>query len=62
MNEGFKVIRLTTSNYFSWCEEMEALLITKDLWDAVEENESFLELSEPLKQSRSAKARAHMLM
>jgi hypothetical protein len=57
---GFKVTPLAGSNYFSWRDEVEALLITKDLWDAVEENADHE--ADAKKAGKSAKARAYILM
>jgi hypothetical protein len=56
----FRVNLLVGSNYFSWRDEMEALLVTKDLWDAVEENAEHA--ADDKKIAKSAKARAHILM
>jgi gag-polypeptide of LTR copia-type/Domain of unknown function (DUF4219) len=57
---GFRVAPLAGSNYFSWRDEMEALLVTKDLWDAVEENAAHG--ADTNKAGKSAKARAYILM
>ena len=58
--DSFKVRPLTSSNYFSWRREMEAYLITKDLWDAIEENAAHL--ADEHGETKSRKARAHVLM
>jgi gag-polypeptide of LTR copia-type len=57
---SFKVGFLVGSNYFSWRDDMEALLVTKDLWDA--EEESSAHRKDENGTAKSAKARAHMLM
>jgi gag-polypeptide of LTR copia-type/Domain of unknown function (DUF4219)/Zinc knuckle len=57
---SFKVRPLNSSNYFSWRREMEAYLITRDLWDAIEENAAHA--ADAQKSVKSLKARAHILM
>jgi hypothetical protein len=57
---SFKVGMFLGSNYFSWCDKMEALLVTKDLWDAVEEND--IRKQDDKGTVKSAKARGHILM
>lgn len=57
---SFKVRALTSSNYFSWRREMEAYLITRDLWDGVEENG--VHIADAQKNVKSRKACAHLIM
>jgi hypothetical protein len=57
---SFKVRPLNSSNYFSWRREMEAYLITRDLWDAIEENAAHA--ADAQRSVKSLKARAHILM
>jgi hypothetical protein len=56
----FKVRPLTTGNYFIWRDEMEDLLVVKDLWDAVVENAAFA--ADVQKDAKSKKARAFLRM
>jgi Reverse transcriptase (RNA-dependent DNA polymerase)/gag-polypeptide of LTR copia-type/Integrase core domain/GAG-pre-integrase domain/Zinc knuckle len=59
-SNAFKVRPLTTGNYFIWRDELEDLLVMKDLWDAVEESAAFR--SDPQKDAKSRKARAFLRM
>jgi Reverse transcriptase (RNA-dependent DNA polymerase)/gag-polypeptide of LTR copia-type/Integrase core domain/GAG-pre-integrase domain/Zinc knuckle len=56
----FKVRPLTTGNYFIWRDEMEDLLVVKDLWDAVVESAAFV--ADTQKEAKSKKARAFLRM
>jgi hypothetical protein len=55
-----KVRPLTAGNYFVWRDEMEDLLVMKDLWDAVEESAAFVADESGTAKSRKACALLRM--
>jgi hypothetical protein len=57
---AFKVRLLTLSNYAVWRDEVEDLIVMKDLWDAVEENSSHATDIDEVAKSRKARSLLRM--
>jgi hypothetical protein len=58
----YKIQPLTADNYFTWREDMKALLIMKKLWRAVIEDEKYRKLDDAAKTELSEQARALMIL